>query len=246
MIVVSFYRFVSIADPVALQDELQAACETQELKGTILIATEGINVMLAGEQEKLHSFLNALQTDERFANLDIKESSYEDYPFRKLKVKIKKEILTFGDPESNPNIRVGKYVEPEDWNDLIESGDVKLVDTRNRYEVAMGTFKGAIDPETRCFTQFKKYVDEELDPVRDRKVAMFCTGGIRCEKASAYLLKRGFEEVYHLRGGILRYLERVPAEQSLFEGACFVFDERRGVDHDLARATDAVDISASM
>ncbi|MBX3117782.1 MAG: rhodanese-related sulfurtransferase [Fimbriimonadaceae bacterium] len=246
MVVISFYKFVSLDDCPILKNRLQQLCIERNLRGTILLAHEGINAMLAGDRESVDGFLADLQADARFEGLDVKESMHDEIPFKRIKVKIKPEIITFGEPDADPSIQVGTYVEPEDWNRLIESSDVKLVDTRNRYEVHMGTFKGALDPQTRTFTQFKKYVEESLDPTKDRKVAMFCTGGIRCEKASAYLLSRGFEEVYHLRGGILRYLEVVPTEESLFEGACFVFDERRGVDHGLEAATDAEDISADM
>ncbi len=242
---VSFYRFVVIEDAAELREQLYELCRQFELKGTILLASEGINAMLAGVKPKLAGFMEELQKDSRFAELDAKYSDIAEYPFQRLKIKVKKEIITFGEPDANPNLRVGEYVEPESWNALIQTPGVKLVDTRNSYEVFAGTFRGAIDPQTRNFTQFKKYVDEELDPSKDKEVAMFCTGGIRCEKATAYLLNKGFEKVYHLRGGILRYLERVPKEESLFEGDCFVFDERRGVDHDLLPSIEPIDVSAS-
>lgn len=246
MIVVSFYRFVTLKDSESLRLRLSKLCEELNLRGTILLAGEGINAMLAGARESIDRFLAELQADPRFAGLDVKESEHDGFPFKRMKVKIKKEIITFWEPDADPSVRVGEYVEPENWNRLISSSDVKLIDTRNRYEVEVGTFKGALDPGTRTFTQFKKYVEESLDPAKDRKVAMFCTGGIRCEKASAYLLSKGFEEVYHLRGGILRYLEIVPEEESLFEGSCFVFDERVGIDHDLEPTPDVKDISAEL
>lgn len=227
----AFYKFTPIADCEGLRAELHEFGEREGLCGTILLAPEGINGTIAGPDESVRALLWRLRDDERFAGLVSKESASASRPFRRWKVKVKPEILTFGAPEADPNLRAGTYVKAGDWNELIARQDVLVIDTRNDYEVAIGTFRGAIDPRTRTFTEFKNYVAENLDPGRDRKIAMFCTGGIRCEKASAYLRAHGFDEVYHLEGGILKYLEEVPGSQSLWEGACFVFDERVAVGH---------------
>lgn len=227
----AFYKFVPVGDCEALRAELFALGERAGLCGTILIAPEGINATVAGPGGGVRDLLAHLRADPRFAVLLSKESISPDQPFQRWKVKVKAEILTFDAPEADPNVCVGTYVQPQDWNDLILREDVLLIDTRNDYEVAIGTFRGAIDPKTRAFSQFKDYVETHLNPARHTKVAMFCTGGIRCEKASAYLLAHGFGEVYHLEGGILNYLEKVRPEESLWDGACFVFDERVAVGH---------------
>jgi UPF0176 protein len=227
----AFYKFTPILDCEVLRAELQGFGEREGLCGTILIAPEGINGTIAGPDASIRSLLSRLRDDGRFTGLVSKESTSLSRPFRRWKVKVKPEILTFGAPEADPNRRAGTYVKARDWNELIARDDVLVIDTRNDYEVAIGTFRGAIDPRTRTFTEFKSFVAENLDPGRDRKIAMFCTGGIRCEKASAYLRAHGFQEVYHLEGGILKYLEEVPGDQSLWEGACFVFDERVAVGH---------------
>jgi UPF0176 protein len=227
----AFYKFARVEDCEALRADLFALGEREGLCGTILVAPEGINATIAGLGAGVGALLAHLRADERFAGLVSKESLAETQPFQRWKVKVKPEILTFGAPEADPTVRAGTYVKPQDWNDLIARGDVLLIDTRNDYEVAIGTFRGAVDPKTRSFTEFKSYAAENLEPAKHSKIAMFCTGGIRCEKASAYLCAHGFEEVYHLEGGILKYLEEVPAERSLWDGACFVFDERVAVGH---------------
>lgn len=230
----AFYKFVPVGDCDALRAELSAFGEREGLRGTILIAPEGINATIAGPDIGVRAMLAHLRADPRFAGLVSKKSFAEQQPFQRWKVKVKPEILTFDAPEADPNVRVGTYVNPEDWNALISRDDVLLIDTRNDYEVAIGTFRGAVDPKTRAFTEFKDYVESSLDPARHTRIAMFCTGGIRCEKASAYLLAHGFGEVYHLQGGILNYLEKVRPDASLWDGACFVFDERVSVVHGVA------------
>ena len=231
--IASFYKFVAIADCPALQAQLLQHCQTHAIKGTILIAPEGINGTIAGTPTAIAAVLSLLRSDPRFADLEHKEAPAEVPPFERLKVKIKREIVTLGKPEVNPAVTVGTYVSPAEWNQLIADPDVIVIDTRNDYEVKIGTFQNAINPQTHSFREFPDYVEQHLDPVQHPKVAMFCTGGIRCEKASAYLLSQGFAEVYHLQGGILKYLEQVPAEASLWQGECFVFDERIAVTHGL-------------
>lgn len=227
----AFYKFASVGDCEALRADLFALGAREGLCGTILIAPEGINATIAGPDAGVRALLAHLRADERFAGLVSKESAAAAQPFQRWKVKVKPEILTFGAPEADPNVRAGTYVKAQDWNALIERDDVFLIDTRNDYEVAIGTFRGAVDPKTRSFTEFKSYVEQNLERSKRTPIAMFCTGGIRCEKASAYLRAHGFDEVYHLEGGILKYLEEVPAERSLWDGACFVFDERVAVGH---------------
>lgn len=227
--IATFYRFVALPDYVSLQDPLRDQCLALGVKGSILLAEEGLNATLAGERSALNAFLDYLNSDPRLAGLEPKWSSAESWPFKRLKVRLKREIVTLGVPV-DPSRHVGQYVKPQDWNALIADPEVLLVDTRNSYEVKIGSFKGAIDPQTQSFREFPTYVQQQLNPQRHRKVAMFCTGGIRCEKASAYLLDQGFEQVYHLEGGILKYLEEIPPEESLWEGACFVFDQRVAVE----------------
>jgi UPF0176 protein len=227
----AFYKFVRVADPAGLRASLLAACLDRGIKGSILLAPEGINGTISGAAESLADFFSWLRQDPRFADLETKESPAGAHPFGRMKVRLKREIVTFGMPEANPAQAVGSYVEPKDWNALIESPDVILIDTRNQYEFKTGTFKGAIDPRTPSFRQFPAFVREHLDPARHKRVATFCTGGIRCEKATSYLLQQGFKEVYHLKGGILKYLEIVPEGESLWEGECFVFDERVALGH---------------
>ena len=233
----ALYKFVSLENYAALQANIHAACTAYHIKGTILLAHEGINGTIAGLSENIHKVLDFLRTDAafegKFANLEHKESHSDEHPFYRMKVKLKKEIVTMGVPSVNPNNTVGTYVKPEDWNALISDPDVILLDTRNDYEVHIGTFKGAIDPKTTTFREFPEYLAQNLDKTKHKKVAMFCTGGIRCEKASSYMLEQGFDEVYHLQGGILKYLETVPEEQSLWQGECFVFDQRVAVKHNL-------------
>ncbi len=231
----AFYKFVAVDDPAALAADLRARLEAADARGTILLAREGINGTISAAPDAMAAFHARLRADPRFADLATKDATAPAHPFRRLKVKVKPEILTFGHPEADPTRRVGTYVRPEDWNALIADPEVFVLDTRNAYEVAIGTFDRAVDPQTRNFREFADYADRHLDPATHKRIAMFCTGGIRCEKASAYLLARGFPEVYHLEGGILSYLAKIPAGEQLWRGACFVFDERESI----AAADDA-------
>lgn len=235
--VTAFYKFVSIADPSALREALLAVANAQEIKGTMLLAPEGINATIAGPDAGIRHMLAWLRRDPRFADLVSKESYADEIPFGRFKVRLKREIVTLRRPEADPSQRVGTYVKPEDWNALIADPGVVVIDTRNAYEVAIGTFEGAVDPETRAFGEFPDFVTAKLDPAKHKRVAMFCTGGIRCEKASSYMLSQGFTEVYHLEGGILKYLEAVPPEESLWRGECFVFDERVALEHGVKPGT---------
>jgi UPF0176 protein len=228
----AFYKFVPIADPDALRADFLTHLEARSIRGTILVAPEGINGTISGAGEAMAWFIAMLRGDSRFSDLVTKDSTAPGHPFKRLKVKLKREIISLGRPEANPLERVGTYVEPSDWNALISDPDVLVVDTRNGYEVKAGTFQGAIDPHLGHFGEWPDFVARNLDPLRHRKIAMFCTGGIRCEKASAYLLAHGFGEVYHLHGGILNYLVEVPREDSLWQGRCFIFDERETVGDD--------------
>ena len=236
--VMAIYKFAELPDAEAIQPELAAFCCGRGIKGTLILAPEGINGTVAGTPEAIDALAEWLLAGEmlggRLEGAEVKYSTASTMPFLRMKVRLKPEIVTLRAPEANPVRQVGTYVEPEDWNGLIARNDVVLVDTRNDYEVGLGTFQRALDPATRSFTEFKDYVATHLNPQRDKKVAMFCTGGIRCEKASSYLLSQGFEEVFHLKGGILKYLEVVPQEESRFRGECFVFDERVSVGHGLA------------
>jgi UPF0176 protein len=233
--VAAFYRFVTIADCLGLQAQLRDACASRAIVGTVLIAPEGINATIAGGATEIGNFLDDLQADQRFARLDIKFSICADVPFRRLKVKIKPEIVTFGAPDARPAQRTGTRIAPLDWNAFIADPDVMLIDTRNAFEVTAGSFPSAIDPQTKSFSEFPAFAQARLGELKQKKVAMFCTGGIRCEKASAYLLGLGISEVYQLDGGILNYLEVVPGEQSRWRGECVVFDERLTVDQDLRK-----------
>ncbi len=232
-VVATFYKFVVLEDCASLQRSLQTQCEAAALKGTILLASEGINATIAGTAAGIEQLLAHLQQDERFADLPVKTAIATQQPFARMKVKIKREIVTFGQASADPTEQVGIYVSPQEWNQVITDPDVVLIDTRNEYEVNIGTFKGAVNPHTDAFVEFPDYVRTHLNPQQHKKVAMFCTGGIRCEKATSYLLSQGFETVYHLHGGILKYLEEVPTTESLWEGECFVFDERVTVRHGL-------------
>jgi UPF0176 protein len=216
------------------QSTSSAQCDALGISGTLLLAEEGINGTIAGTRSAIEKILAYLRRDPRLADLEHKESSADHPPFYRMKVKLKKEIVTMGVPGIDPTERVGQYVKPEDWNALISDPDVLLIDTRNDYEVDVGTFKGAVDPRITTFREFPDYVKNNLNPNKKPRIAMFCTGGIRCEKASAYMLQQGFPEVYHLQGGILKYLENVPAEESLWQGECFVFDQRVAVGQGLA------------
>lgn len=235
IVVCALYKFVTLENFEQLRQPLQDVMLQQDVKGTLLLAQEGINGTIAGSREGIDAVLNHLRTDPRLSQLDTKESYDESQPFYRSKVKLKREIVTMGVEGIDPKRVVGTYVKPSEWNDLISDPDVILVDTRNDYEVEIGTFKGAIDPKTKTFREFPQYVTEHLDKDKHKKVAMFCTGGIRCEKSTAYLKEQGFEEVYHLEGGILKYLEEVPQEESLWQGECFVFDNRVTVDHQLQK-----------
>jgi UPF0176 protein len=235
--VMAIYKFADLPDCAELQPRLAKFCCGHGIKGTLILAPEGINGTVAGSVEAIDALANYLSNGPdfgtRLVGAEIKFSTASVMPFLRMKVRLKSEIVTLRAPEANPAKAVGTYVEPENWNALIERNDVVLVDTRNDYEVGLGTFQRALDPATKSFTEFKDYVETHLDPARDKKVAMFCTGGIRCEKASSYLLSKGFEEVFHLKGGILKYLETVPEDESRFAGECFVFDERVSVGHGL-------------
>ncbi|RZM75030.1 oxygen-dependent tRNA uridine(34) hydroxylase TrhO [Leptolyngbya iicbica] len=233
VVVATFYKFVSVEDCLGLQRSLQACCDDLSLQGTILLASEGINATVSGTEAAITQLLDELRSDVRFADLTAKFSTAKEHPFGRMKVKIKREIVTLGQPDANPTAQVGTYVAPAEWNRVISDPDVVLVDARNDYEVNIGTFKGAVNPHTESFRELPDYLTTHLDPQKHPKVAMFCTGGIRCEKATSYLLKQGFQEVYHLQGGILKYLEEVPEPESLWEGECFVFDERVAVRHGL-------------
>jgi len=231
--VCALYRFTRLDNFEALREPLQTLMNDHEIRGTLLLANEGINGTVAGTQSAISALLAWFDQDERLAGIEHKFSYEDEQPFYRSKVKLKKEIVTMGVEGIDPLKTVGTYVKPHDWNALISDPDVVLVDTRNDYEVGIGTFKGALDPKTKTFREFPAYVEENLDPVKNKKVAMFCTGGIRCEKSTAYLKEQGFDEVYHLEGGILKYLEEVPVENSMWEGECFVFDNRVTVDHNL-------------
>jgi UPF0176 protein len=235
--VVAFYQFAALPDFRELREPLRATCAGLELKGSVLLAHEGINGTLAGSAGAITALVEELRDGALFGgrldNLELKFSHAAAMPFQRLKIRLKKEIVTLGDTAADPTRQVGIYVEPTDWNALIAAPDTLVIDTRNAFEVAMGTFAGAVDPGIRSFGQFKDFATRHLDPARHPKVAMFCTGGIRCEKASSYLLSRGFAEVYHLKGGILKYLEGVPEAESRWHGECFVFDDRVALSHGL-------------
>ncbi|MBU1192573.1 MAG: rhodanese-related sulfurtransferase [Gammaproteobacteria bacterium] len=237
IIVAALYKFVQLPDCAKLRDSLQTHCEQLQIKGTLLLAPEGINGTVAGSRVNIDALLKHLRSDSRLADLEHKESSAEHMPFGRMKVRIKREIVTLGRPEADPSRQVGTYVEPADWNRLIQDPEVLVVDTRNDYEFAIGSFAGAIDPGTRSFREFPDFVNNRLADARTRKIATFCTGGIRCEKATAFLLEQGFEEVYHLKGGILKYLEQIKPEDSLWRGDCFVFDERVSIGHGLQQGS---------
>lgn len=237
IVVAALYHFARLDDFADKQQPLQELCQALDIHGTLLLAQEGVNGTISGTRVGIDQVLAWLRADPRLSALEHKESFTDRHPFIRLKIKLKKEIVTLGVPFVDPTAVVGTYVDPADWNALIQDPDVILIDTRNDYEVAIGTFQGAVDPKTQNFRQFPDYVAQQLDPARHRKVAMFCTGGIRCEKASSYMKQQGFDEVYHLKGGILKYLEEVPAEDSLWQGECFVFDERVGVTHGLQEGT---------
>ena len=233
VVVVALYHFVTLDNPESLQQPLLDLMHEHGIKGTLLLAGEGINGTIAGSREAVDALLAWLKNDPRFTRLEHKESVTDEMPFYRSKVKLKKEIVTMGVADIDPAQNAGTYVEPRDWNALIEDPDITLIDTRNDYEVQIGSFDNAINPATSSFREFPEFVDANLDPKKNKKVAMFCTGGIRCEKSTAYLKQRGFAEVYQLHGGILKYLEEIPEKESHWHGECFVFDERITVDHQL-------------
>lgn len=235
--VAALYKFVALPDFEKLKPEIDEFCRNHGIRGTLLLAPEGINGTVAGSPENIDALITWLEDGNlfggRFRGAEIKYAFTQTMPFNRLRIRLKREIVTLAAPEADPTKRVGTYVDPDEWNDLIAQDDVIVIDTRNDYEVELGSFEGAIDPKTKSFTEFKDYVAENLDPARNKRVAMFCTGGIRCEKASSYMLAHGFEEVFHLQGGILNYLETMPEDQSTWQGECFVFDERVAVTHGL-------------
>ena len=233
--VCTLYQFVRLDDIEQLRSRLCELMLKLELKGTILLASEGLNGTIAGSQSSINAVLKFIQADARFDNLEIKFSYSGFAPFKRLKVKLKKEIVTLGVANIELLKSAGTYVKPKDWNALISSADVVLIDTRNNYEYAIGSFKGAINPNTETFRELPNYTKNNLEQYRGKKIAMFCTGGIRCEKSTAYLKSQGFDEVYHLQGGILKYLEEIRQNQSLWEGECFVFDDRVALKHNLAQ-----------
>lgn len=235
-IVCAMYKFVALNNYKAMRQPLIDAMEEFGIKGTLLLAEEGINGTVSGTREGIDSLLAYLNADARIKPISYKESIHDTQPFYRTKVKLKKEIVTMGVNGIDPRHTVGTYVKPKDWNALISDPDVLVIDTRNDYEIEIGTFKHAVNPNTQTFREFPAYVKENMDPAKHKKVAMFCTGGIRCEKSTAYLKEQGFDEVYHLEGGILQYLEDVPKENSLWEGDCFVFDNRVAVNHDLEKS----------
>jgi UPF0176 protein len=231
--IAALYKFAKFPDFASQQAPLLAALKAHGIRGSILIAAEGINGTIAGEAAQLDYALILLASITGISGIEPKFSFSTHMPFKRMKVRLKKEIVTIGNVTADPTEKVGTYVEPEDWNALVNDPDVVLIDTRNDYEVGVGTFKGAIDPHTESFSEFPHYVRQHLGNQKHKKIAMFCTGGIRCEKASSFMLHEGFENVFHLKGGILKYLEVVPPEKSTWEGACFVFDERVAVEHGL-------------
>jgi len=233
----AMYHFVSLPHYKKLREPLLNFCVSEGIKGTLLLADEGINGTVAGSEKSILELLHYLKNDVifegNFKNLGHKESWSDKHPFYRMKVKLKKEIVTLGVPGVSPTKIVGKYIKPKDWNAIISDPQVVLIDTRNDYEYAIGTFKNAVNPKTNTFREFPEYVKTHFDPKKHKKVAMFCTGGIRCEKASSFMMNEGFDEVYHLEGGILKYLEEVSPDESLWQGECFVFDQRVAIKHGL-------------
>jgi len=229
----ALYKFTRLDDFETIQGPLKGFLDSLSVKGTLLLAREGINGTISGNQANLEKVLEYLQSDLRFLGLEYKFSYSKKTPFKRLKVKLKKEIVTMGLTEIDPTHSVGTYVKPKDWNKLINDPDVVLIDTRNNYEYEIGSFKGAVNPKTDTFREFPSFTKNSLEKYRNKKIAMFCTGGIRCEKSTAYLKSKGYKDVFHLQGGILKYLEEVNEDESLWEGECFVFDDRVAVKHNL-------------
>lgn len=236
--VAAFYQFTPLPDFESLREPLRNMCVALDIKGIILLAAEGINGTVAGNAVAIDALMKQIQEGGLFGgridNLELKFSTSAEVPFNRMKVRLKKEIVTLKDDGTDPTRQVGTYIDARDWNDLIARPGMVLLDTRNDFEVEMGTFAGAIDPHIKSFSEFKEFADRTFDPARDTEIAMFCTGGIRCEKASSYLLSRGFRNVFHLKGGILKYLETIPEDQSRWTGDCFVFDQRVALGHGLA------------
>ena len=233
VIVAALYHFTKFSDYKKLQDPLRKICNSEGIKGSLLIAYEGINGTISGSRSGIDAVLKHIRSMPGCTDLEHKESYASEIPFKRMKVKLKKEIVTMGQPHIDPTLNVGNYIEPSDWNNLISQDDVIVIDTRNDYEVAIGSFDGAIDPETKSFGEFPEWWEENRSKYQDKRVAMFCTGGIRCEKSTNFLLNEGVKDVYHLKGGILKYLEEVPEKNSKWNGECFVFDSRVSVKHGL-------------
>ena len=236
-VVTALYKFVTLDNFQDLRTPLLSVMEDNHIRGTLLLAKEGINGTIAGTRREMDTVTAWLKSDPRLSDLSYKESHTNKLPFKRCKVKLKKEIVTMGVEGIDPNQVVGTYVKPADWNQLISDPEVTVIDTRNDYEINIGTFENAINPQTETFREFPQYVSKHLDKEKNKKVAMFCTGGIRCEKSTAYLKEKGFEEVYHLQGGILKYIEEVPEQDSMWQGDCFVFDERVSVNHQLEKGS---------
>jgi UPF0176 protein len=232
-VIAALYTFTPLNDLKAERDLFKKFAFDQGLCGTLLLAHEGVNGTLSGSLEAIQALVDYVGQHYHLPACEIKFSGSTEKPFKRLKVRLKQEIVTLRQPQADPNQQVGTYLEPQQWDDLIAQEDVLVLDTRNTYETVYGMFKGAVDPRIDQFTDFVTYVRENLSPEKHKRVAMYCTGGIRCEKASSFMLAEGFEEVYHLKGGILRYMEQTPQDQSTWHGRCFVFDERVSVDHDL-------------
>jgi len=233
IMIIALYKFVELPDYCEMKEPLLALCLQHNIKGTILLAKEGINGTISGARDDIQRIVDYLYAEPRFADITYKTSFANEQPFSRMKVRPRKEIVTLGIPDIKPELQTGIEVVPENWNELISDSEVIVIDTRNTYETELGTFQGAVDPKTESFRDFPHYVEQQLSEYKDKKIAMFCTGGIRCEKASAYLLANGFSEVYQLQGGILNYLAKIPKENSLWQGECFVFDDRIVLDHNL-------------
>jgi UPF0176 protein len=231
-LIAAFYLFIPVPSPERIRERFLDFCQNHGIFGTILLATEGINGTIAGEPNAVHALMAFIKNTPPFEALTAQFSMSLDAPFRRMKVKLKKEIVTLG-VDVNPRTAVGEYIDPHQWNAFIEQPDVLLIDTRNDYEFQFGTFKNAINPKTDSFREFPAYVAQQFNPTVHKKIAMFCTGGIRCEKATSFMLQQGFEQVYHLKGGILSYLAEIPEQESLWQGACFVFDDRVSIEHGL-------------
>jgi len=239
-VICALYKFVTLEDYQSLQAPLLEVMEANQIGGTLLLAHEGINGTVAATRENMDALFAWFKNDPRLADIDYKESFEDSQPFSRTKVKLKKEIVTMGVEGIDPRQSVGTYVKPTEWNALISDPDVLVIDTRNDYEIEIGTFERAVNPHTDSFREFPDYVEQQLDPSTHKKVAMFCTGGIRCEKSTAFLKEKGFDEVYHLEGGILKYLEEVPESESLWNGECYVFDSRVAVNHELEKGSYAM------